>query len=213
MKKTLVSAALSAALMACAGGAMAASMSPELKVKGEMAVPSCQVALGNGGVFDLGKISNSLIKPTTSTELAKTSGTLAVTCEAETFLNFTVTDNREGTASVNNGEHFGLGNVNGTGKLGYYKVAVMAASVNGLTSPVFSVSKGGSSFSATTSAAVDKNKVTGWAKSANVQNSGKTFAAVLMVTPVLASSKDMGGSIADNVKLDGSATLNFAYGL
>ncbi|MBH3008174.1 DUF1120 domain-containing protein [Serratia ureilytica] len=195
------------------GSALAAGMSPELTVKGQMAVPSCGVTIANEGVFDLGKISNGLIRPNHATELSASAGAVKVDCEAETFLNFTVVDNREGTASTANTTNFGLGNVNGSGKLGYYRINLLSASVDGKASSVFSAVKGSSSFTALSSVYVDKNKVTGWAKGTSVQSSGKKFAAVMQVEPMLASSASMGGPITDNVKLDGSATLNFAYGI
>ncbi|MBH1922351.1 DUF1120 domain-containing protein [Serratia marcescens] len=212
MKKTVISASIIAVMM-MANQVSAASMSPELKVKGQMAVPSCEVVIANDGVFDLGKLSNTLINSTASTALAKSQKQLAVNCEAETFLNFTVVDNREGTASVTGGTHFGLGGVNGAGKLGYYKVSVLNATVNALSSSLYSVKKGTTTFSAASSVYIDKNNVIGWAKSGNVQNSGKIFSAVLEVEPYLASTKDMNGPITDNVKLDGSSTLSFAYGI
>ncbi|BEM59370.1 hypothetical protein SME22J_32310 [Serratia marcescens] len=212
MKKTVISASIMAIAM-MANQVSAASMSPELKVKGQMAVPSCQVSIANDGVFDLGKVSNSLINSTAASALAKSQKQLVVNCEAETFLNFTVVDNREGSASVADSANFGLGSVNGSGKLGYYKVNILNAAVNGVSSALYSVKKGTTTFSTVSSAYIDKNNVTGWAKSGNVQNSGKLFAALLQVEPYLASSKDMNGPITDNVKLDGSSTLSFAYGI
>lgn len=212
MKKTVISASIIAVMM-MANQVSAASMSPELKVKGQMAVPSCKVAIANDGVFELGKLSNGLINSTSPTALAKSQKQLAVSCEAETFLNFTVVDNREGTASATDSTHFGLGNVNGAGKLGYYKVNVLTATVNATPSALFSVKKGTTAFSTVSSTYIDKNNVTGWAKSTSIQNSGKLFSALLEVEPYLASSKDMNGPITDNVKLDGSSTLSFAYGI
>lgn len=212
MKKTVISASIAAILM-MANQVSAASMSPELKVKGQMAVPSCQVSIANDGVFDLGKLSNTLISATAATALTKSQRQLAVTCEAETFLSFTVVDNREGTASVTDSGNFGLGSVNGAGKLGYYKINILNAVVNGVTSGLYSTKKGTTTFSTVSSAYINKDNVAGWAKSGNVQNSGKLFAVTLQVEPYLASSKDMNGPITDNVKLDGSSTLSFAYGI
>ncbi|MDP8800320.1 DUF1120 domain-containing protein [Serratia marcescens] len=212
MKKTVISASIAAILM-MANQVSAASMSPELKVKGQMAVPSCEVSITNDGVFELGKLSNGLINSAAATALAKSQKQLVVNCEAETFLNFTVVDNREGTASATGSAHFGLGNVNGDGKLGYYKVNVLSAAVNAIPSALFSVKKGTTAFATVSSAYIDKNNITGWAKSGNVQNSGKLFSAMLEVEPYLASAKDMKGPITDNVKLDGSSTLSFAYGI
>lgn len=211
MKKNVISAGIIAVIMNM-GSAMA-SMSPELKVQGQMAVPSCQLSLQNGGVFDFGKISNSLISTNSATALTTKVSQVMVDCEAETFLSFTVVDNREGTASNSSTTNFGLGAVNGDGKLGYYRLTALAANVDGSSSQLYSATKGSTSFPAAQGANVDKNKIIGWALADNIQRSGKKFSTLLSVEPFLASSKDMGGPITDNVKLDGSATLNFAYGL
>ncbi|WP_411754906.1 DUF1120 domain-containing protein [Serratia sp. (in: enterobacteria)] len=213
MKKTIVSGAVVAAMMMSMGGAMAAAMSSELSVKGHLAIPSCQVSLAKNGVFDLGKISNAVIETSKSTPMKEIAAAINVECEADTFLNFSAIDNRAGTASTVESTHFGLGNVNGTGKLGYYKMRLIAATVDRVGVSVYSASKGSTSLSSSMEVLVDKDKVTGWANSENAQASGKNFQAFLMVEPVLASSKEMGGPITDSTKLDGSATLNFSYAL
>lgn len=213
MKKTIVSGAVVAAMMMSMGGAMAAAMSSELSVKGQVAIPSCQISLGNNGVFDLGKVSQGVIETSSSTSMNMIDASVTVDCEAETFLNFSAVDNRAGTASKDESTHFGLGNVNGTGKLGYYKMRLVGATVDSERVFVYSAVKGSTSISSEPFTFVDKDKVTGWAKSENAQASGKRFQAVLFVEPVLASSKEMGGPITDSTKLDGSATLNFSYAL
>lgn len=213
MKKIIISAAVVSAMMMSMGTVMAASMSSELSVKGRMAIPSCQVSLNNNGVFNLGKVSSGVINSASSTPMRVMTGLLNVECEAETFLNFSVVDNREGTASSVESTHFGLGNVNGTGKLGYYKMKLLGASVDNSSANIYSATKGSTSISPTATVFVDKGKVTGWADAADAQASGKSFRAILTVEPVLASSKEMGGPITDGTKLDGSATLNFSYAL
>lgn len=213
MKKTVITASI-LSVLALHGAAIAAPMSTELQVKGSMAVPSCQVNVTDSGVYDLGKISNNLISPNKATPLTPGVVVITANCDAETYLSFTAEDNREGSSSVSGSTYFGLGNVNGAGKLGYFQMKMHDATVDnkGLTS-LYSTSKGSTSFSAVKEITVDKNRVMGWAKSSSVQESGKRFVAALTLTPVLASSKDMNGPLTDSVKLDGSALLNFAYGL
>ncbi|EPN2807055.1 DUF1120 domain-containing protein [Serratia marcescens] len=212
MKKTVITASI-LAVLGMSGSAMAASMSPELSVKGKMAVPSCTLSMVGGGIFDLGNISNSLIQPQKATELKSMSQPINVNCDAVTYLSFTVEDNREGTASVTNPQYFGLGNVNSTGKLGYYQIHMYAPVVDGVGVKAYATTKGSTAFTAQDAVYLNKDYVMGWAKSSSVQISGKKFSTYLEVKPMLASSKDMNGPIADNVKLDGSSTLNFTYGL
>lgn len=57
---------------------------------------------------------------------------MEVKCDAETPMTFNVIDNRLGTASEA-GKTFGLGNVNATGKLGFYAIMVYLPKVDGKT--------------------------------------------------------------------------------
>lgn len=213
MKKSRLSSGILVALVLSSPAALA-SMSPELKVTGTMAVPTCTVGVNNNGVADLGKISNGLISSTQATALAEQRLLAQVECEAETYLSFTIVDNRAGTASLTSNTAFGLGNVNGTGKLGYYTMVMNTNWVDGTSVMTYSTPKGSTLFTASSvPTSVDKTKVMGYARANNVQVSGKKFVTDLKITPFLASSKDMGGPLSDSVKLDGSATLNFAYGL
>lgn len=213
MKKTIVSGVVVSVMAMSMGSAMASSMSSELSVKGKMAIPSCEVSLTNNGVYNLGKIASGAITPTKTKLLKEINGEVTVMCEADTFLNFSAVDNREGTASSIGNTHFGLGNVNGAGKLGFYKMKFFGATVDRVAAAVYSENKGSASIEATNGVYVEKGKVTGWATREDAQASGKFFQAYLAVEPVLASLQDMGGTPAEGTKLDGSATLSFSYAL
>ncbi|HGF6561155.1 TPA: DUF1120 domain-containing protein [Providencia alcalifaciens] len=211
MNKTLKAVTALSTLMMSAT-TLAAISAPELKVQGELIVPACKVVAGNNGVYDLGKLSPSLVKPSESSQLSSKTQLWNIDCDAETFLSFSVTDNREGTASYSGSEYFGLGNVNGTGKIGYYRVSMKAATVDGANSSVYGTTSS-TSFTASPSVYLAKGKQMGWAAAANQQKSGSKFTTLLSVEPALASSTQMGGPVTDSAKLDGSMTLNFAFGL
>jgi type 1 fimbria pilin len=213
MKKTIISGVVVSIMAMSMGTAMASSMSSELSVKGKMAIPSCEVSLTNDGVYNLGQIASGAIDPTKTKQLKDINGELIVRCEADTFLNFSAIDNREGTASSIGNQHFGLGQVNGSGKLGYYKMKFFGGYVDAVDEAVYSENKGSTTVESTHSVYVEKGKVTGWATRNNTQASGKYFKAILAVEPVLGSLQDMGGTPADGTKLDGSATLSFSYAL
>ncbi|HGN0868266.1 TPA: DUF1120 domain-containing protein [Providencia alcalifaciens] len=211
MKKSLKTVTALSALMMSAT-TLAAITAPELKVQGELMVPACKVVAGNNGVYDLGKLSPSLIKPVAHTILGGKTQLWTVDCDAETFLSFSVTDNREGTASISGNEYFGLGYVNNTGKIGYYRVSMKIATVDGKNSNVYTTTSN-SSFSALPTTFIAKGSRMGWASTNNQQQSGLNFSTLLSVEPVLASSSIMGGPVTDSAKIDGSMTLNFAFGL
>lgn len=139
------------------------------------------------------------------------SNTWTVTCDATTYMNFTPVDNRaDSRVSLAVGT-FGLGNVNSTGKIGYFKADVSNATVDGVTSLLFLTQA--ATFTPAASVPMSAGLKTGWASGANTQQSGKVFVADIKVTPYLGNSTDMNGPITENTDIDGSVTLTFAYGI
>ena len=212
MKKSVLALSTLSALFLSASAAHADALTAELKVVGELVVPTCTVAATDEGIYDIGKQSATLIKPAASTTLAAMTKTWTVTCDAVTYMNFTPVDNRAASKSDATTTSFGLGNVNGTGKIGYFTAIASNATVDGVASRLFTSAS--ATFTPATTASLTNNQRTGWATTvANTQNSGKVFVADIAVTPVLASSAVMNGAITENTDIDGSVTLTFAYGI
>ena len=210
-------AALSALALATAA-AHAAPPTAELKVIGSIDVPGCTVAApGGDGVYDFDVISPTLIKPgTTHTALTALKKNWVVTCDAETFLTFSVVDNRAASVSTPSATNFGLGDVNLTGKIGYYTVVMSAPTIDGMDSTAFRAVIGSGSPWASTSTSLYSTHEMGWSTGSAwsaVLKSGKVFAADLEVQPHLGGTTTMGGTVKDDVTLDGSLTMNFAFGL
>ncbi len=211
MKKNLMASfALLPILAVGISTAQAAAPTAELKVTGTLTVPSCTVTSANDGVYEIGKISATMVKPAANTPLETMSKTWTITCDAETYLNFKPVDNRADTASLAAAANFGLGSVNTTGKIGYYTVAMKNATVDGASSSVFSSAT--SSITSTTATNISTANRSGWS-AGTLQKSGKVFTADLDVTPNLASSAMMNGPVTEDSDIDGSLTLNFAYGI
>ena len=213
MKKSLlVLSSLSALLLSANAAHAAEALTAELKVVGELGVPTCTVAATDDGIYNIGKQSATLIKPTTTTMLPSLTKTWTVTCDAATYLNFTPVDNRAASKSDPNVTSFGLGDVNDTGKIGYFFAQARNAKVDGVASTLFTSAS--ATFSPTSTVHLANNQKTGWATAAaNTQISGKVFVADITVTPVLASSAMMKGAITENTDIDGSVTMTFAYGI
>ncbi|MBP6115596.1 MAG: DUF1120 domain-containing protein [Neisseriaceae bacterium] len=200
-----------AALLFAVSNAQAAAPTAELKVTGTLTVPTCSVASAEDGVYNIGKVSGTLVSATANTKLAEMNKTWTITCDAETYLNFKPVDNRAATASATGTANFGLGNVNTTGKIGFYNVTMKNGLVDGKTTTLFSAPA--TSFTASSSVTVDAANRNGWAAGNSTQKSGRVFVADLAVTPTLANTTTMGGAITDDTDIDGSLTLNFAYGI
>ncbi|MGK4445591.1 DUF1120 domain-containing protein [Yersinia enterocolitica] len=190
----------------------AATPTPELKVKGSIGVPTCTINVPDGGVYNVGNISAATIQPTTSVILPTITKTWTISCDGSTYLSFTPTDNRKSSVSNTTAIHnFGLGFVNGTGKIGYFRTGLSNAKVDGESSFFYYVENGFQG--GHTTETLTNNLPFGWAQNATTAKAGKVFSADLTVTPVLASSATMGGAITENINIDGSVTLSFAYGI
>lgn len=202
--------------MLAMAGAYAAPPTADLKVNGKLVVPVCTVSATDDGVYNIGKVSATTVKPSGNTVLASMTKTWTITCDAQTYLNFSHTDNRADSASTVDNPYFGLGNVNGNGKIGFYTVDLSNASVDGKTTNLFHSKNGTSTITSNNVGATRRlhdGWRMGWAATATTQKSGLIFAADMIVTPTLASSTVMNGAITDDANIDGSLTLNFAYGI
>lgn len=209
LKKHYALPALS--LIFAAASVEAAPPTAELIVKGDLTVPVCTVASADNGTYDLGKISSTKIKASGDTALTAVNQSWTITCDADTYLVFKPIDNRDGTASDTSNISFGLGTVNTTGKIGYYRALMKNAAVDGKPSSTFVSTSG--AFNIASTANLTKGSYSGWASATSTLQAGKVFTTDITVSPVLANTTVMKGAITDEVKVDGSMTLNFAYGI
>lgn len=212
MKKQLINIIVLSALIFTINTANANAPTSKLKVIGTLTVPSCTVIAPNDGVYDIGKLSSSLVKAgIVMTSLTSMTKTWTVNCDADTYLNFIPIDNRAASASIVSPAAFGLGYVNGTGKIGYYTARMKNAIVDGKASSVFTTNN--SSFTAAYTTDLINGMRTGWSFANNLQSTGKVFTADIVVVPVLAGTTTMRGPLTDDAKIDGSLTMNFAFGI
>ncbi|BEM64672.1 DUF1120 domain-containing protein [Serratia sp. IR-2025] len=193
---------------------LAAGPSAEIKVTGELTAPTCDVTLPQGGVFDFGSISHTLVSATQPTSLGHAGGSyMTVNCSMETPLTFRVVDNRLGTASISGSKYLGLGNVNGSGKLGYYTLNAKMPQIDGRLGSMFGTTNG-TIGSLSSDIPLEHGKRFGWAPSGQQKLAiGKKFEVMMVAEAFLAKKADMQGGIGDDVKLDGSTTLEFGFGL
>ncbi len=212
MKKQLAKITVLSSLIFGINAANAEAPTAELKVIGTLTVPSCTVNAPDDGVYDFGKLSSSLIKSgATTTALTPITKNWTVNCDAETYLNFTPVDNRAASVSTAGATNFGMGNVNDTGKIGYYMAQIKNGTVDGKPSNLFSSAN--AVFTATTFANLTTGMRTGWSSAANTQSVGKIFTADITVSPILGGTTVMGGPITEDAEIDGSMTMNFAFGI
>lgn len=95
-----------------------AASSIDMSVRGLITPSACSPSLGNGGQYDVGKISAKDLKLNDYTSLGDYVTQLTVTCEAPTLMAIEPKDNRAGSEAMGEPSYFGLGLINGSEKLG-----------------------------------------------------------------------------------------------
>ncbi len=191
--------------------ALAAAPTAELKVTGKLEVPGCTLTVEDEGTYDFGTISPTMVQAgTTHTALTPLAKTWNVACTGKTYLTYQIIDNRAASSSSVNAANFGLGNVNETGKLGYYKVLMSKATVDEKASSVLMTNN--KTIASYPAATLYTGYTLGWSNGTTLA-AGQNFAALFEVQPQLAGTTTMNGPITDNAALDGSLTMNFAFGL
>ncbi|EMI5493088.1 fimbrial protein [Providencia stuartii] len=191
MKKIALGLSLLGALVS---NAALSTPTANIKVIGDIKPPTCNV---NGGdndlVFDLGKISPSLIPKTGLYALPEISKPLNVSCDAATYLTFTMSDTYPITDFINQLSSqrkditYGLVDA-ATGKeVGGISFTIKDITVDG--QPSFMSATQGSSWTVASASNLSKNRVAGWTKTA--QNSSVTSPSNLN----LISGKQFGATI------------------
>ncbi|WP_145553059.1 DUF1120 domain-containing protein [Yersinia canariae] len=192
--------------------AVAETPTTELKVIGKLSVPTCIVNSPDGGVYDFGKVSSIKISSTSINSLGSMTKTWAVACDATTYLTVKTVDNRFASVFPASTSTYGLGGVNGTGKIGSFSVTMQNATVDGVSAKVFNTTT--NTFTAVNESMLfNNNSVHGWASANNVQMTGKVFTADMAVNAFLSSVSMMNGPITEDTEIDGSMTMNFAFGI
>lgn len=210
MRKALVKVTTISAMLFSAGS-LAAGPSAEIKVTGELVAPKCAINSPDM-TFNYGDTINPmLINDKAPVSLGMASAvTLTVECDAQTSLTFGVTDNRLGTASMSGSKYFGLGNINGSGKLGHYVIQASRPMVDQRPAGTFVGTIQAPQYSVN----LEHGKRSGWAQQAQrLLAIGQTFSLDVSTEAFLAKRGDMHGGVGDDTALDGSATLEFGFGL
>ncbi|HFP3027440.1 TPA: DUF1120 domain-containing protein [Yersinia enterocolitica] len=208
MKKQLIALTALSYLIFGFNAANAKAPTAELTVKGQVSPPGCIVMAPDGGVYNVGEIAGHTVKPSALTVLPSITKNWSVICDAETYVSVTGSDNRAGSST--SGGRYGLGFVNGAGKIGDYGVYFSNAKVDG-TAKYFR--KQEEAAAAILSLSIGPLNRLSWVHANATKAPGKVFSADIEVMPRLGSVADMKGPITENVKIDGSMTLSIIIGI
>lgn len=189
----------------------------DLAVEGTIRTPACTVVPENGGVFDFGSLSNSLVPVSGHfAGIEPITQQWSVDCgEARTTLIYTVTDNRADSVSMPGVMNFSLGDIAGRAgsKIGYFTVWLSDAMMDGANANIvrhwMDDETGGTSYLASE---LRMDRRFSWRDTAG-SYIGSKFDIAMQVKPYLANATLMGGPLVDAVPLGGSLTISYVFGL
>lgn len=182
---------------------IAGEPSAEMTVSGVFANSRCEVIAPNNGVYDLGTISvpASTVEPRALPALTRA---WRIQCDQPTTLAVIPEDNR--AASANGNGHFGFGEDPHT-SLGYFQLGISRAQTDQRAVMLHTEGQPISGGAVTPLLAGMRSQ---WVTKDNVVKPGNSFDVDITVYPWLNPQKRR---VMDQVKLDGSVTLNFVFGL
>ncbi|WP_272570717.1 hypothetical protein [Providencia sp. PROV267] len=173
--------------------------------------PSCEIIPPNNGNYQFSQLHAHYFKLNKVTALPELKQTWQVMCNTPINLFLKIIDNRHDSSRMDDESYFGLGNVNGSGKIGDYRLTLSHANVDNEKAELFlSENLSGTRRSAIT---VKKNRIYGWLTGESHIASGKLFSVDITVSPKLNSLKETHGPIVNGAELDGNAELIFSFGI
>jgi type 1 fimbria pilin len=231
MHKNVKAKSLCTALgMVFAATAWAEAPTQDMTVAGTIKAPTCEVDIAGGeggGTINHGDISPTLIKAgTTFHELEPVTLDWTISCDAQTYLTYQVVDNEVASANKRAWADFafGLGAINGDGKLGYYIMHAKSLSVDGNVAYHGSQARPGDLKYLSTLSGYSYDYVRnlagwsfGWAQLNNTGTSplkpGSEFTMSMEIRTYLSGAADMNGGVTTTVPLQGHTTFSFAFAL
>ncbi|MVV52012.1 DUF1120 domain-containing protein [Pseudomonas sp. PB120] len=201
---------LTAALLLTGASSVFAASSTDLTVKGLITPNACTPVLAGGGIADHGKISVQDLNPDKPTYLPEIVMQMTVNCDAATPFAINPIDNRAGTSTF--GSYFGLGLINTNEKLGNFRVIPRNVMADATKAQAILSTDGGKTWLKEGSSAFwGVNNI--WSVGALGADIApiaiKDLSIDLYVRTGIAATNSL--TLTDEVKLDGSATLQIKY--
>ncbi|MHC8288597.1 DUF1120 domain-containing protein [Pseudomonas sp. XS1P51] len=203
---------LTAALLLAGTSSAVAASETDLTVTGTITPAACEPILANGGVIDFGKIRVKDLKETTHTRIGNEIIQLTVNCNASALFAISSRDNREGSASTTGANYFGLGKINGNEKLGRYQMSIKNPVADVPVGVLFSDNEGVSwrplheFFAKNLNDWIGFGDLTG---SVFKPDFVRHVSVDITIYTDIAPTNSL--TLIDEVKLDGSATLQIEY--
>lgn len=195
---------LTAALLLTGASSAFAASSTDLTVTGLITPVACTPTLSSNSI-DLGKIPVKDLTPNNPTLIDKRTLSMSVNCDSTIRLALNAIDNRAGSAF---GSGFGLGLINGTQKLGQFKLTILNPMADGVQAQSIASYDGNNWFKEPFWDAGMYMSV-GSMADASQPIAVKDLVLDLQVSTQIARTDGL--DLSNEVPIDGSATLEVKY--
>ena len=198
---------LTTSLLLLGSASTYAASTVDLTVKGLIVPSACTPNMSSGGIIDHGKISAKDLRPDNPTHIGTHVMTLVVVCDAPIQFALHSIDNRAGS-SISSSD-YGLGLINGTQKLGWYKLMLRNAVADGAQMQPIASSDGGNTWYSEDLWDAGLYMALATLDDATQPASIKELVTELVVDTSIARTDGL--DLSNEVTLDGSATLEVKY--
>ncbi|QHF43328.1 hypothetical protein PspS35_05810 [Pseudomonas sp. S35] len=198
---------LTTSLLLLGSASTYAASTVDLTVKGLIVPSACTPNMSSGGIIDHGKISAKDLRPDNPTLIGSHVMTLVVVCDAPIQFALHSIDNRAGS-SISSSD-YGLGLINGTQKLGWYKLMLRNAVADGAQMQPIASSDGGNTWYSEDLWDAGLYMALATLDDATQPASIKELVTELVVDTSIARTDGL--DLSNEVTLDGSATLEVKY--
>lgn len=166
-------------------------------------------------LYPYNQLKASQFHPTEITALPPMSQTINIICSAPmTSLSMYVdTDTQSSSVQGNDPTHFGLGFVNGKGRLGYYRVKLTDARVNGKQTQLYQTTDLTQTSRTLTEAWLQSSIYQGWVREQSLPNGPEQYSMMMTIYPYLNSLKDTNGPLVSGAELNGELVLSFPFSI
>ncbi len=189
------------------------AQSADLSVSGRIFPGACAIDLGNGGIVDLGDIRSDLLKDDSFTVLPLQRLPISIGCESKVRFALETVDNAK--ASALDGVNFGIGVTAAEEKIGYATIRLEGTTIDGAYAYTTRSADNGNSWSTSThESLVDlaPTSLMGFALSQDAVTGPdpiEQLQADVRVSAWIRPASEL--TLADDVPISGSATINLVY--
>jgi hypothetical protein len=204
---TTLFTAVTTSLILLGSASVYAASTVDLTVKGLIVPSACTPNMSSGGIIDHGKISAKDLREDNPTLIGSHVMTLVVVCDAPIQFALHSIDNRAGSSLMSS--DYGLGLINGTQKLGWFKLMLRNAVADGAHMQPIASSDGGNTWYSEKFWDAGLHMALATLDDATQPASIKELVTELVVDTSIARTDGL--DLSNEVTLDGSATLEVKY--